>query len=124
MGEMEAFFDDGRRFVEIETPAVGYHAAMARRYRQAGRLPVTPSSAESQIQHHRSGCSVVGSKPMKVQATVRAVKRDSYFRRCADWSLAPKADSFAPDPGFLLRRLGTVPRTAVRADSRPAVTAS
>ena len=89
MGEMEAFFDDGRRFVEIETPAVGYHAAMARRYRQAGRLPVTPSSAESQIQHHRSGCSVVGSKPMKVQATVRAVKRDSYFRRCAT-GLSPR----------------------------------
>jgi RNA polymerase sigma factor (sigma-70 family) len=37
-GEMEAFFDDGRRFVEIVTPAVGYHA-MARRYRQAARYP-------------------------------------------------------------------------------------
>jgi hypothetical protein len=36
-GEMEAFFDDGRRFVDIVTPAVGYHAAMARRYRQAAR---------------------------------------------------------------------------------------
>jgi hypothetical protein len=36
---MEAFFDDGRRFVEIVAPAIGYDAAKARKYRQAARYP-------------------------------------------------------------------------------------